>query len=195
MIPKLISLGIENTLKIICDKITIRNILIINKNNKFDGIIDELDIKAESITFNKININYVNLKVRDLALRLRFKNKKYFIENCHTLIKMRLTRDNINKTLFNNKWKSLRNLIESFISMSFQSVEIKNQSIYFVPLDGSLNKNITYTLQHDKHAISLVNNINQEELPILYDKNIKVNSLFFYEGYIEIELNTKIIFT
>jgi len=32
MIPKLIRLGVETTLKIICEKIIIRNIQIVNKN-------------------------------------------------------------------------------------------------------------------------------------------------------------------
>ena len=129
MIPKLIKLGIETILKIICEKITINSISIVNKNNKFSGIIDELYIKAESIIFNKINISKIDVKIRDLVLRLAFNNRKSFIENSYALIKMRLTRDNINETLSNNKWKSLKTSIESFISMSFQSVEIYNKSI------------------------------------------------------------------
>ena len=72
---------------------------------------------------------------------------------------MRLTRDNINKTLFNYKWKKLKTLIESFILMSFQSIEIKNKSIYFIPSDGAANKSLDYTLKYDKNNISLVNNI------------------------------------
>ena len=42
MILKLIRLGVETILKIICEKIIIKNILIVNKNDKFNGIIDEL---------------------------------------------------------------------------------------------------------------------------------------------------------
>ena len=61
MIAKLSRLVVENILKIICEKIIINNILIVNKNNKFSGIIDELYIKAESIIFNKINISNICL--------------------------------------------------------------------------------------------------------------------------------------
>ena len=68
MISKLSRLVIENILKIICEKITIRNILIVNKNNKFSGIIDELYIKAESIIFNKINISNIAVSYTHLTL-------------------------------------------------------------------------------------------------------------------------------
>ena len=193
MIPKLIKLGIENILKIICEKIIIRKILIVNKNNKFNGIIDELYIKAESIIFNKINISNIDIKISDLVLNLAF-NKKSFIENPYASIKMRLTRDNINKTLSNNKWKSLKTSIEAFISMSFQSIEIYNKSIYFISSDGLSYKNFDYILQYDKNSISLVNNINQEKLSIFNDKNISVKNLFFSESHIELEMVSKIIF-
>ena len=194
MISKLSRLVVENILKIICEKIIINNILIVNKNNKFSGIIDELYIKAESIIFNKINISNIDIKISDLVLRLAFNNRKSFIENSYALIKMRLTRDNINKTLSNNKWKSLKTSIESFISMSFQSVEIYNKSIYFISSDGFSNKNIDYILQYDKNSISLVNNINQEKLSIFNDKNICVKNLFLCESHIELEMVSKIIF-
>ena len=55
MISKLSRLVVENILKIICEKIIINNILIVNKNNKFSGIIDELFIKAETRVFMEIN--------------------------------------------------------------------------------------------------------------------------------------------
>jgi len=194
MIPKLIRLGVETILKIICEKIIIKNILIVNKNDKFNGIIDELYIKAESIIFNKINISNININVRNLALRFEFNNKKFFIDNCYAVINMRLTRDNINKTLFNNKWKRLKTSIESFISMSFESIEINNKLIYFISSDGLLNKNINCTLQYDKNSIALVNNINQEKLSILNDENISIKNLFFYKSYIELELSSEIIF-
>ena len=194
MILKLIRLGVETILKIICEKIIIKNILIVNKNDKFNGIIDELYVKAESIIFNKINISNININVRNLALRFEFNNKKFFIDNCYAVINMRLTRDNINKTLFNNKWKRLKTSIESFISMSFESIEINNKLIYFISSDGLLNKNINCTLQYDKNSIALVNNINQEKLSILNDENISIKNLFFYKSYIELELSSEIIF-
>ena len=194
MISKLSRLVVENILKIICEKITINSISIVNKNNKFSGIINELYIKAERIIFNKINISEIDIKISDLFLRLAFNNRKSFIENSYALIKMRLTRDNINETLSNNKWKSLKTSIESFISMSFQSVEIYNKSIYFISSDGLSNKNIDYILQYDKNSISLVNNINQEKLSIFNDKNISVKNLFFCESHIELEIGSKIIF-
>ena len=194
MISKFSRLVVENILKIICEKIIINNIFIVNKNNKFSGIINELYIRAESIIFNKINISKIDVKIRDLVLRLAFNNRKSFIENSYALIKMRLTRDNINETLSNNKWKSLKTSIESFISMSFQSVEIYNKSIYFISSDGLSNKNIDYILQYDKNSISLVNSINQEKLSIFNDKNICVKNLFFCESHIELEMVSKIIF-
>ena len=194
MISKLSRLVIENILKIICEKITIRNILIVNKNNKINGIIEELYIKAENIIFKKIYISDIDIKISDLVLRLAFNYRKSFIENSYALIKMRLTRDNINKTLSNNKWKSLKTSIESFISMNFQSIEIYNKSIYFIASDGFFNKNIEYILQYDKNSISLVNNINHEKLSIFNDKNICVTNLLFCESHIELEMVSKIIF-
>ena len=193
MISKLSKLVVENILKIICEKIIINNILIVNKNNKFSGIIDELYIKAESIIFNKINISNIDIKISDLVLKLAFNNKKSFIENSYASIKMRLTRDNINKTLSNNKWKSLKTSIESFISMSFQSIEIYNKSIYFIASDGFSNKNIDYILQYDKNSISLVNNINHEKLSIFNDQNICVKNLLFCENHIEHDMVSIII--
>tara|TARA_B100000212_G_scaffold151187_1_gene113729 strand:- start:98 stop:685 length:588 start_codon:yes stop_codon:yes gene_type:complete len=194
MIPKLITLGVETILKIICEKIIIRNIQIVNKNNKFNGTIDELEIKADSIIFNKIYISNINIKIKDLVLNFTLNKEKFFIDNCYALINMRLTIDNINKTLFNNKWKKLKNTIELFISRRFNCVEINNKSIYFLPSDGLSNKNIDYTLQYDKNRISLVNNINQEKLALLNDENISIKNIFLCESYIELELSSKIIF-
>tara|TARA_Y100001978_G_C23436639_1_gene310975 strand:- start:21 stop:608 length:588 start_codon:yes stop_codon:yes gene_type:complete len=194
MIPKLITLGIETILKIICEKVIIREIQIVNKNNKFNGIIDELEIKAESIIFNKINISNINIKTKDVVLNFALNNEKFFIDNCDALINMRLTTDNINKTLFNNKWERLKNSIESFISMRFKHIEINNKSIYFVTSDGLTNKNINYILQYDKNCILLVNNINQDKLVLLNDENISIKNIFLCESYIELELSSKIIF-
>ena len=194
MIPKLIRIGVETILKITCEKIIIKNIQIVNKNDEFNGIIDELYIRAESIIFKKINISNISIKIRDVILRFAFKNKKLLIDNSNSSIYLRLTRDNINKTLFNKKWKRLKTTIEKFISMSFRSVEINNNSIYFVPLNGFSNKNNDFTLQYDRNSISLINNINQEKLSILNDKNIIIKDLLFCDSYIELELSSKIIF-
>ena len=194
MIPKLIKLGVETILKTICEKIIIRDILIANKNDKFNRIIDDLYINAERIIFNKIYISNINIKIRDLGLRFAFNNKKIFFDNCYAVVQMRLTKDNINKTLLNDKWKRLKTSIESFISMSFKSIEISNKSISFIPLNELSHDNVEYTLHYDKNNISLVNKINKEKLSILNDKNISVKNLFFFENYIELELSSEIIF-
>ncbi len=194
MIPKLLRLGIETILKIICEKITIRNIQIVNKNYKYNGKTDEIYINADSIIFNKINISDINIKLRDVFLRFPFNNKNFFLDNCYADIYMKLTKDNINKTLLNKKWKRLKSSIESFISTSFKSIDIKNKSIYFVPSNGLSNENIEYMLQYDENSISLINNINQEKFLILNDKNISVKKLIFCERYIELELSSKLIF-
>jgi len=194
MIPKFMRLGIVTILKIICEKITIKNIEIVNKNNKLKGAIDELYIKAESIIFNKIYISNINIKLNNLVLRFALNNKKFFINNCSTLLHMRLSKDNINETIFNKNWNSLKTAIESYILMSFQSIEIHNNSIYFISSDELPNKDIKYTLKYDENSISLVNNINQRRLILINDENIFVNNLFLYENYIEVELSSKIKF-
>ena len=193
MIPNFIRLGIETILRIFCEKIIIKDIQIFNKNCKFNEKIDELYIKAENIIFNKINISNINIKIKDINLKLKF-NKNFFVEDCDATIFIRLTEDNINKTLLNKKWNRLKTSIESFISMSFQNIEIKNKSIHFLPTDELSNKSSQYTLKYDKNTISLVNNIYQEKLSILNDENIIVNNLLFNESYIELELNSTIIF-
>ncbi len=194
MIPKFMRLGIVTILKIICEKITIKNIEIVNKNNKLKGVIDELYIKAESIIFNNIYISNINIKLSNLVLRFALNNKKFFINNCSTLLHMRLSKDNINETIFNKNWNRLKTSIESYILMSFQSIEIHNNSIYFISSDKLPNKDIKYTLKYDENSISLVNNINQRRLTLINDKNISVNNLFLYENYIEVELSSKIKF-
>jgi len=193
MIPNFIRLGIETILRIFCEKIIIKDIQIFNKNCKFNEKIDELYIKAENIIFNKINISNINIKIKDINLKLKF-NKNFFVEDCDATIFIRLTEDNINKTLLNKKWNRLKTSIESFISMSFQNIEIKNKSIHFLPTDELSNKSSQYTLKYDKNTISLVNNIYQEKLSILNDENIIVNNLLFNESYIELELTSTIIF-
>ena len=193
MIPNFIRLGIETILRIFCEKIIIKDIQIFNKNCKFNEKIDELYIKAENIIFNKINISNINIKIKDINLKLKF-NKNFFIEDCDATIFIRLTEDNINKTLLNKKWNRLKTSIESFISMSFQNIEIKNKSIHFLPTDELSNTSSQYTLKYDKNTISLVNNIYQEKLSILNDENIIVNNLLFNESYIELELTSTIIF-
>ena len=193
MIPNFIRLGIETILRIFCEKIIIKDIQIFNKNCKFNEKIDELYIKAENIIFNKINISNINIKIKDINLKLKF-NKNFFVEDCDATIFIRLTEDNINKTLLNKKWNRLKTSIESFISMSFQNIEIKNKSIHFLPTDELSNTSSQYTLKYDKNTISLVNNIYQEKLSILNDENIIVNNLLFNESYIEIELTSTIIF-
>ena len=194
MIFKLIRVGVENILKIICEKIIIKKIFIFNKNDKFSGIIDELYIKAESIIFNKINMNNVNINIRDLVLKFAFNKEIFFIETCYAAILLRLTSENINKTLLSNKWKRLKISIESFISMRFKSIEIKSKSIYFIPSNGLPNKSVDYILEYDNNSICLVNNVSQEKLSILNDKNININNLFFSENFIELELSSQIIF-
>ena len=194
MIPKLVKLGVIAILKVICEKIIIRNILILNKNDKFNGKIEELHIEAENIIFKKINISNISINIKDIFIKFALNNKKNFIDNCYAVINIRLTRDNINKTIFSDKWKRLKESIEQFISMNFQSIEIYNKSICFIPSDNDSNKNIDYTLRYDDSNIILVNNINQEKLSILNDKNIIVKNLFIYENYIELELNSKVIF-
>ena len=194
MIPNFIRLGIETILRIFCEKIIIKNIQIFNRNCKFNEKIDELYIKAENIIFNKINISNINIKIKDINLKLKF-NKNFFVEDCDATIFIRLTEDNINKTLLNKKWNRLKTSIESFISMSFENIEIKNKSIYFTTTDKLSNAtNSQYTLEYDKNTISLVNNIYKEKLSILNDENIIVNNLLFNERYIELELNSIIIF-
>ena len=193
MIPNFIRLGIETILRIFCEKIIIKNIQIFNRNCKFNEKIDELYIKAENIIFNKINISNINIKIKDINLKLKF-NKNFFVEDCDATIFIRLTEDNINKTLLNKKWNRLKTSIESFISMSFQNIEIKNKSIHFLPTDELSNKSSQYTLKYDKNTISLVNNIYKEKLSILNDKNISVKNLLFCESHIELEIGSKIIF-
>ena len=192
MFPKLISLGVETILKIICEKIIIRNIQLVKKKDKFNELIDELNIKAESIIFQKIYISNVNINIKNLVLRFSLNKEKFFIDNCYAVINIKLTQDNINKTLFNNKWKRLKTSIESFIAMSFESIDINNKSIYFYPQDGFSNKKIDYTFQYDKNSISLVNKINQEKLLILNDKNISIEYLYFFESQINLGLSSKI---
>ena len=193
MIPNFIRLGIETILRIFCEKIIIKDVQIFNKNYKFNEKIDELYIKAENIIFNKINISNINIKIKDINLKLKF-NKNFFVEDCDATIFIRLTEDNINKTLLNKKWNRLKTSIESFISMSFQNIEIKNKSIHFIPTDELSNTSSQYTLKYDRNTISLVNNIYQEKLSILNDENIIVNNLLFNESYIELELTSTIIF-
>ena len=193
MIPNFIRLGIETILRIFCEKIIIKDVQIFNKNCKFNEKIDELYIKAENIIFNKINISNINIKIKDINLKLKF-NKNFFVEDCDATIFIRLTEDNINKTLLNKKWNRLKTSIESFISMSFQNIEIKNKSIHFIPTDELSNTSSQYTLKYDRNTISLVNNIYQEKLSILNDENIIVNNLLFNESYIELELTSTIIF-
>ena len=194
MIPKLIKLGVQTILKIICENIIIKNIQIINKDDKFNGTIDEIYIRAEKIIFNKINISKINFRIRNVDLKSALNNKKFSIDNCNAVMHIKLTKDNINKTLFNKKWKRLKTSIESFVSMNFQSIEINNKSIYFISSDTLSNKNIDYNLQYNQNSISLVNNINKEKLSILNDKNIIVNKLFFCENHIELELSSEIMF-
>ena len=193
MIPNFIRLGIETILRIFCEKIIIKDVQIFNKNCKFNEKIDELYIRAENIIFNKINISNINIKIKDINLKLKF-NKNFFVEDCDATIFIRLTEDNINKTLLNKKWNRLKTSIESFISMSFQNIEIKNKSIHFLPTDELSNTSSQYTLKYDRNTISLVNNIYQEKLSILNDENIIVNNLLFNESYIELELTSTIIF-
>jgi len=195
MIPKFIRLGVVTILEIICEKITIKDIKIGNENEILKEVIDELCIEAESIIFNKINISNIKINISNLVLRFIFHNKKiFFKDNCSAVIHMRLTKDNLNKTIFNKKWIKLKSLIESNILMSFESIEINNKSINFIPSDELSDKDIKYKLQYDKNSISMVNNINQRKLTILNDKNIFVHNLFLYESYIEVELSSKIIF-
>ncbi len=193
MNPKLVILGIQTILKIICEKIIIKNINIINKSNNFNGKIDELHIRAESIIFNKINISNLDIYIRDIFLRFQFYKKKFLINNCIADVHMRLSKDNINRTIHNKKWNRLKTSIESFISMSFQSIDINKNSIYFINSDGFTKSETFYTLEYEKHNISLVNNNNQEKLPILNDKNIIINNLVFSKSYIGIQLTSKIM--
>ena len=191
MIPKFIRFGIETTLKIFCEKITIKKINIVKKN---DEKIDELHIKAESVSFNKINISKINIYVKNIIIKFALHKNPFFIENCNPVIYMRLTKDNINKTLLSKKWNRLKTSIESFIAESFETIDINNKLIYFLSSDGSLTSDIFCTLEYEKNTILLVNNINNQKLSILNDKNITFKNLFIRDRYIDLELSSKIIF-
>ena len=194
MIPNLIRLGIETILKIKCEKIIIKDIQILNKKDRFNGGLDEISIKAENIIFNKINISNIYINIKDVNLKFAFFEKNFILDGGIATIVMRLTKENINKTFLNKNWNSLKTSIESFISMSFQNIEIKNKSIYFLSSNTLSNTKLQYTLEYERNIISLVNNSKQEKLAILNDKNIKINNLILSESYIEIEFNSKIIF-
>ena len=193
MIPNLIRLGIETILKIKCETIIIKDIQILNKKDRFNGGIDEISIKAENIIFNKININNIYINIKDVNLKFAFFEKNFILDGGIATIVMRLTKENINKTFLNKNWNSLKTSIESFISMSFQNIEIKNKSIYFLSSNTLSNTKLQYTLEYERNIISLVNNSNQAKLPILDDKNININNLILSESYIEIELSSKLI--
>ena len=193
MIPNLIRLGIETILKIKCETIIIKDIQIFNKKDRFNGGIDEISIKAENIIFNKINISNIYINIKDVNLKFAFFEKNFILDGGIATIVMRLTKENINKTFLNKNWNSLKTSIESFISMSFQNIEIKNKSIYFLSSNKLSNTKLQYTLEYERNIISLINNSNQEKLPILDDKNININNLILSESYIEIELSSKLI--
>jgi len=193
MIPNLIRLGIETILKIKCETIIIKDIQILNKKDRFNGGIDEISIKAENIIFNKINISNIYINIKDVNLKFAIFEKNFILDGGIAKIVMRLTKENINKTFLNKNWNSLKTSIESFISMSFQNIEIKNKSIYFLSSNTLSNTKLQYTLEYERNIISLVNKSNQEKLPILDDKNININNLILSESYIEIELSSKLI--
>jgi len=193
MIPNLIRLGIETILKIKCETIIIKDIQILNKKDRFNGGIDEISIKAENIIFNKINISNIYINIKDVNLKFAIFEKNFILDGGIAKIVMRLTKENINKTFLNKNWNSLKTSIESFISMSFQNIEFKNKSIYFLSSNTLSNTKLQYTLEYERNIISLVNNSNQAKLPILDDKNININNLILSESYIEIELSSKLI--
>ena len=192
MIPNLIRLGVEKILKIICEKITIKSIRLVNKKGIFNGKIEQLFISAESIIFNKINISKIIIRVNDLVIKFALNKNILFIDKCYAVIHLRLSKENINETLFYKKWNKLKTLIESYILMGFESIEIKDKSIFFISSDGDPNSDIFYSLEYEKNTISLINNINQKKLTILNDKNVTINNLFFNESSIDLELSSKI---
>ena len=78
-------------------------------------------------------------------------NKNFlFIDNCYTVINLRLSKQNINETLFYKKWNSLKTIIESNVLKGFESIDINNKSIYFISSEGSPNSDIFYILEYKK---------------------------------------------
>ena len=164
---------------------------------------DLWDIGFGRIFYNKL-FKYSRDKITNWDEKASKDNYKqcvivFLITTYHVLIdrglvnKEVLTKENINKTFLNKNWNSLKTSIESFISMSFQNIEIKNKSIYFLSSNKLSNTKLQYTLEYERNIISLVNNSNQAKLPILDDKNININNLILSESYIEIELSSKLI--
>ena len=195
MLLNFIKLGIKTLLRNICEKITIQSIEIINNYKNFSKEIYKLNIKAENIIFNKINIRKLNINAEDLILKLEFKKNPLIIEGLNAEITIQLTTDNINKTLFNKKWNGLKLTIESFLlNENISHIDIKNNLIYFISKNRNRIDNSGCYLKFYKSRILLVKNDNNKELPIFMDENIKIKKLQIIKNNIELHLNSKIAF-
>ena len=194
MILNFIKIGIKTLLENICEEIEIKNITLINKDNRFRGRIDNLNINAESIIYKNICIHKLKIYIKDLFINFQFRKKPLLIKSCFANFKIELSKENINKILCDKKWNLIKSSIEYFISSKdIKSIDIKNNLIYFIVKEKYITK-FNYSLGFYKNNILLINNINKDSLKIPVDINININSLSINDNFIDMRLSSKILF-
>ena len=193
MILKFIKLGIKKFLNIICERIVIKELDIVNENKNSPLRINKLVLEAEDVIYKKLYISRLKITIRNLILRIKL-NKILYFENCNANLILILSSKDLLYIILNKKGLRFKSKIEHYLNKKIISINIKNKLIYLYCID---NNKIKY-----KYPFSLIlkeNNIilkyNQDNIFIFsLDKNIIFNKLIFFDKYIKVFFSTKILF-
>ena len=193
MILKFIKLGIKKFLNIICERIVIKELDIVNENKNSPLRINKLVLEAEDVIYKKLYISRLKITIRNLILRIKL-NKILYFENCNANLILILSSKDLLYIILNKKGLRFKSKIEHYLNKKIISINIKNKLIYLYCIDNNKIKyKYPFSLKLKENNIIL--KYNQDNIFIFsLDKNIIFNKLIFFDKYIKVFFSTKILF-
>ncbi|MBK17184.1 MAG: hypothetical protein CMK49_04115 [Prochlorococcus sp. SP3034] len=193
MIINLIKLGIKILLKTNCERIIIKRLELLIKNNIFLGEVEHIILEGEKIIYNGLHVDYA--KLNGFNLKIDFKRESKFLkikDFCAEII-LYLSQENL-RNIINNKDSRYSNKIREFAvqNNNIDKISLQNKLIIFhFSKDNNKYKKFFNIIYKNNH-IKLIEINTNKSLLIPFDKNIIFNSLELCESFIEVEIISKV---
>ena len=193
MIFNLIKLGIKILLKTYCQKIKIKEIIILTENNIFEGNIKKLMIKAEDIIYRDFYLNYAEIEGFNLNIDFTKNSRFLKIKSFQAETTIFISNENL-KNIINKNCSIINNKVKKFAVKNFniRRISFNNQLILFETLKGAKDYKFIYKLNFDKHNLIMHNISSKKYLLIPFDQNIVFKSLNFDKKYLKIKFKSKV---
>ena len=192
MILIFIKLGIKILLKTYCQKIQIKRLELILKNNIFKGKVKNIIIEAEKIIFNGFYINYAKLEGFNLNIDLNIERGFFKVKDFDAYTTLKISEENLKEIINNENQIHINNPIREFTSQKnmIERISFNKQSIFFYFLKDKKLYKLHYGLDFINNNLILKNINSNKNLLIPFDKNIIFKSINFNNDYLEIKLRS-----